>query len=78
MGYQYAWAVRYPGADKRLGEYDYKKIDPTNYCDGNEMQGLWVSNFVFFRHVLKINTCGEKNRDYKSLLTSTEHRFVTH
>jgi cytochrome c oxidase subunit 2 len=30
MGYQYAWAVRYPGADKKLGDYDYKKIDATN------------------------------------------------
>lgn len=30
MGYQYAWAVRYPGADKKLGDYDYKKIDVTN------------------------------------------------
>jgi cytochrome c oxidase subunit 2 len=30
MGYQYAWAVRYPGADMRLGDYDYKKIDVTN------------------------------------------------
>ncbi len=30
MGYQYAWAVRYPGADKQLGDYDFKKIDVTN------------------------------------------------
>jgi cytochrome c oxidase subunit 2 len=30
MGYQYAWAVRYPGSDKQLGEYDYKKIDAIN------------------------------------------------
>ena len=30
MGYQYAWAVRYPGADKKLGDYDYKEIDATN------------------------------------------------
>ncbi len=30
MGYQYAWAVRYPGADKKLGDYDFKKIDVTN------------------------------------------------
>jgi cytochrome c oxidase subunit II len=30
MGYQYAWAVRYPGNDKKLGDYDFKKIDVTN------------------------------------------------
>lgn len=30
MGYQYAWAVRYPGSDKKLGDFDYKKIDATN------------------------------------------------
>lgn len=30
MGYQYAWAVRYPGSDKKLGSYDYQKIDATN------------------------------------------------
>ena len=30
MGYQYALAVRYPGADSKLGEYDYRKIDATN------------------------------------------------
>jgi cytochrome c oxidase subunit 2 len=30
MGYQYAWAVRYPGKDKSLGKYDYQKIDATN------------------------------------------------
>jgi len=30
MGYQYAWAVRYGGSDKKLGDYDYKKIDATN------------------------------------------------
>lgn len=30
MGYQYAWAVRYGGSDKKLGDFDYKKIDATN------------------------------------------------
>ena len=30
MGYQYAWSVRYPGADNVLGDYDYLKIDATN------------------------------------------------
>jgi cytochrome c oxidase subunit 2 len=30
MGYQYAWSVRYPGADNVLGNYDYLKIDATN------------------------------------------------
>lgn len=30
MGYQYSWAVRYPGADNKLGGYDYKKIDVSN------------------------------------------------
>jgi cytochrome c oxidase subunit 2 len=30
MGYQYAWAVRYPGSDKQLGDYDYRKIDAVN------------------------------------------------
>lgn len=30
MGYQYSWAIRYGGADKQLGDYDYKKIDVVN------------------------------------------------
>ncbi len=30
MGYQYSWAVRYPGADKKLGGYDYRKTDVSN------------------------------------------------
>ncbi|MDH5608132.1 MAG: cytochrome c oxidase subunit II [Cyclobacteriaceae bacterium] len=30
VGYQYAWSVRYGGSDKKLGDYDYKKIDATN------------------------------------------------
>ncbi|MFT6854082.1 MAG: cytochrome c oxidase subunit 2 [Cyclobacteriaceae bacterium] len=30
MGYQYSWAVRYGGTDKKLGDYDYKKIDAVN------------------------------------------------
>ncbi len=30
MGYQFAWAVRYPGSDNKLGGYDYRKIDATN------------------------------------------------
>lgn len=30
MGYQYSWAVRYGGADKKLGDYDYQKIDAVN------------------------------------------------
>lgn len=31
MGYQYAWAFRYPGnVDKRLGDSDFRKIDVTN------------------------------------------------
>lgn len=31
MGYQYAWAVRYPGSDNKLGDFDYQKIDVTNH-----------------------------------------------
>lgn len=30
MGYQYSWAVRYPGADNKLGGYDYRKTDVSN------------------------------------------------
>lgn len=30
MGYQFAWDVRYPGADKKLGNYDYRLIDGVN------------------------------------------------
>ena len=29
-GYQFAWAFRYPGKDKQLGDYDYKLIDAEN------------------------------------------------
>ncbi|MBC6409592.1 MAG: cytochrome c oxidase subunit II [Ekhidna sp.] len=30
MGYQYAWAFRYPGKDKKLGDYDFRMIDAIN------------------------------------------------
>lgn len=30
MGYQYAWAFRYPGKDKQLGDYDFRMIDAIN------------------------------------------------
>ncbi len=30
MGMQFAWKVRYPGADNQLGSYDYRKIDAAN------------------------------------------------
>lgn len=30
MGKQFAWQVRYPGADNKLGKYDYRLIDAVN------------------------------------------------
>lgn len=30
MGYQYAWAFRYPGKDGELGKHDFRKIDAIN------------------------------------------------
>ena len=30
MGYQFAWEVRYPGADNQLGSFDYLLISPEN------------------------------------------------
>jgi cytochrome c oxidase subunit 2 len=30
MGKQFNWEVRYPGADRELGKYDYQRIDATN------------------------------------------------
>ncbi len=30
VGYQYAWGFRYPGKDKALGDYDFRKIDAIN------------------------------------------------
>ncbi len=30
MGYQFAWKVRYPGKDDRLGAYDFRLIDVDN------------------------------------------------
>ncbi|EPR65235.1 cytochrome c oxidase subunit II [Cyclobacterium qasimii] len=30
MGYQFAWDVRYPGADQQLGNYDYRLTTATN------------------------------------------------
>ena len=30
MGYQFAWEVRYPGLDGKLGDYDYRLISATN------------------------------------------------
>ena len=30
LGYQFGWLARYPGQDNRLGDYDYRLIDPEN------------------------------------------------
>jgi cytochrome c oxidase subunit 2 len=30
MGYQFAWEARYPGADRKLGNYDFRFISPEN------------------------------------------------
>jgi len=30
MGMQFAWSTRYPGADNKLGDYDYRIIDAVN------------------------------------------------
>ncbi len=30
MGYQFAWATRYPGKDDKLGDYNYRLIDAEN------------------------------------------------
>lgn len=30
MGYQFAWDIRYPGADQQLGDYDYRLTSATN------------------------------------------------
>ncbi|MBC7387652.1 MAG: cytochrome c oxidase subunit II, partial [Opitutaceae bacterium] len=30
MGKQFAWQVRYPGNDNKLGEYNFRRIDPNN------------------------------------------------
>ena len=30
MGYQFAWAFRYPGKDGNLGDFDFRKIDASN------------------------------------------------
>jgi cytochrome c oxidase subunit II len=30
MGFQFAWKVRYPGKDDKLGDYDFRLIDATN------------------------------------------------
>lgn len=30
MGMQFAWKTRYPGADNKLGKYDYRNIDAAN------------------------------------------------
>ncbi len=30
VGYQFAWAVRYPGQDKQLGDFDFRLIDAEN------------------------------------------------
>jgi cytochrome c oxidase subunit 2 len=30
MGYQFAWKVRYPGKDDKLGSYDFRLVDATN------------------------------------------------
>ncbi len=30
MGYQYSWAVRYPGKDGNIGDSDFRKIDVSN------------------------------------------------
>jgi cytochrome c oxidase subunit II len=35
-GYQFAWAIRYPGRDGKLGERNFRKID-----DGNALGQVW-------------------------------------
>ncbi|AHM63636.1 heme/copper-type cytochrome/quinol oxidase subunit 2 [Flammeovirgaceae bacterium 311] len=30
MGYQFAWEARYPGADNKLGDFDFRLISPEN------------------------------------------------
>jgi len=30
MGHQFAWKVRYPGSDKKMGSYDFRLIDNVN------------------------------------------------
>ncbi len=51
MGYQFAWGVRYPGADGKLGKYDFRLIDATNvhgmdFSDENTFDDFIPSKLV--------------------------------
>ena len=51
MGYQFAWDVRYPGADQQLGDYDYRLTTATNsrgidFTDKNSFDDFPSQNVV--------------------------------
>lgn len=51
VGYQFAWIIRYPGQDQKLGEFDYRLIDATNahgmdFSDRAAFDDFTASNIV--------------------------------
>jgi cytochrome c oxidase subunit II len=46
MGKQFAWQVRYPGADKKLGSYNFRLIDATNEFGINFKDSASYDDFV--------------------------------
>ncbi|MCC5920512.1 MAG: cytochrome c oxidase subunit II [Cyclobacteriaceae bacterium] len=51
MGYQFAWSVRYPGNDGKLGNYDFRIIDATNefgidFSDANSFDDFTTRKVV--------------------------------
>lgn len=55
MGYQYSWAVRYGGTDKKLGNYDYKKIDVVNQVGIDFTDGASFDDFIPTKLYLPVN-----------------------
>ena len=46
MGYQFAWAARYPGADNKLGEYNFRLIGPENPMGINPEDPAALDDFM--------------------------------
>lgn len=55
VGQQFAWKTRYPGKDKKLGNYDFRLIDPVNELGINFENKESSDDFVSGKLVLPAN-----------------------
>ncbi|NMM50158.1 cytochrome c oxidase subunit II [Marinigracilibium pacificum] len=56
MGYQFAWGVRYPGADGELGDYNYQLIDQINAFGVNFNDKAALDDFTPIKLVIPKDT----------------------